>query len=202
MSLSPSNCLVPQWNKVSLYSQCGPVYKDILVTSQSPHSFSQCPKKANTRSLTLDIRCKSIWLCCCLIYVLSAIVKREKLTNMLSLHFPKEHRGSSFLEKTDTQLSHSSSFIKTFTRIIGEKAQLPKPSCSCYPWEQTTHTSLSVFWLWLVLITIRTPGFPGVSYVQGKCSCKFSCSTKCRILYRDLSWRFKHYWNNFLVFTY
>lgn len=119
MSLSPSNCLVPQWNKVSLYSQCGPVYTDILVTSQSPHSFSQCPKKANTRSLTLDIRCKTIWLCYCLIYVLSAIVKREKLTNMLRLHFPKEHRGSSFLEKTDTQLSHSSSFIKTFTRIIG-----------------------------------------------------------------------------------
>lgn len=38
-----------------------------------------------------------------------------------SLHFPKEQKGSTFLEKTDTQLSHSSSFIKIFTRIIGSE---------------------------------------------------------------------------------
>lgn len=68
--------MFPQWIKTRLYSQCGPVYMDILVTSQSPHSFSQFPKKANTRSLALDIRCKGIWLCCCLISVLGAIVKR------------------------------------------------------------------------------------------------------------------------------
>ena len=37
---------------------------------------------------------------------------------MLSLHFSKEQRGLIFLEKTDTQLSYSSFFIKIFARII------------------------------------------------------------------------------------
>ena len=44
---------------------------------------------------------------------------REKLTKMLSLHFPKEQRGLGFLEKTNTQLLYSSYFIQICVRLIG-----------------------------------------------------------------------------------
>lgn len=147
VTISIQLSMFPQWIKASLYSQCGPVYRDILVTSQSPHSFSQCPKKPSTRSLTLDIRCKTIWLCCCLISVLGAIVKREKLTKMLNLHFSKEQRGSTFLEKTDTQLSHSSFFIKIFARIIeagkGPNYQSNLVALATHESRQSTQVSVS-----------------------------------------------------------
>lgn len=33
-----------------------------------------------------------------------------------------------------------------------ERFQLPKSSCSCCPWDKTTHTNLIAFWLWRDII--------------------------------------------------
>lgn len=48
--------------------------------------------------------------------ILNASVEREAHQNA---KLPKEQRGSAFLEKTDTQLAHSSYFIKKHTSLIG-----------------------------------------------------------------------------------
>lgn len=92
---------------------------------------------------------------------------------MLSLHFPKEQWGSAFLEKTDTQLAHSS-----YTRLIG--AGLTKSSCPCCPWEQTAPTNISPFCLRGAII--KSKNFRSVRSVLGPRPVQLQplTYTKCR----------------------
>lgn len=65
---------------------------------------------------------------------------------MLSLHFLEEQSRLT-LEKTDTQLAHSTYILQTLYKVNWgwERFQVPKFSCPCCLREQTTHTSLSPF---------------------------------------------------------
>jgi hypothetical protein len=67
--------------------------------------------------------------------VIGAAAEGEKLTEMLSLHFSKEQRVSAFLEKTDSQVAHSSYFIQTSYKVNWgwERFQIPRLSCPCCP---------------------------------------------------------------------
>lgn len=94
---------------------------------------------------------------------------------MLSLRYPKEQRGPTFSEKTDTQLAHSGYFIQLQGWLGQGKVPIIKVILPCCPWEQTTHISVHFDY------GLRTPGQPGLSLVQGWCRCEHSHTTESRL---------------------
>jgi hypothetical protein len=67
-------------------------------------------------------------------FVVGAVVEREAHQDAKP-SFSEGAESSTFLEKTDTQLAHSSFLIQTLYKINWgwERFQLPKLSCPCCP---------------------------------------------------------------------
>lgn len=109
--------------------------------------------------------------------------ERRSPRRSLSLHCPKDQRGTAFLEKTDTWLAHASYFMQTTTRLIGVgKGSSYQSNLVLAVHESQNPTQISVpSHFGKPESKVRGLALPGVSWDQGRCSCKLSGSTKCRL---------------------
>jgi hypothetical protein len=108
--------------------------------------------------------------------------------------FFQRTRGVSLLGKgwhpaSSLQLLYSNIIQKV--NLDWERFQLPRLSCSCFPWEPITHTDLSPFCPWLAIIKSKNSRFTRSALGPRLAQLQVPTWQQVQIRQRDISSRFK-----------